>query len=320
MKNKHLVLLFLAVLALGLLARRLPWPLKQMLQTDLIAVDTAQVTQVAILHPDQSELLLERTEAGWAAAQDLRSVVVEAEKIEHILQALRSIRSLRIVKTRRPDTLGFSEKKHLQILVFRDSKIIEQFEIGDEHSENGQPATYIRLSRHEGIYLVENHLRGIFSKSLHYFRSPTVAQFDPQTVRAVMLEWPAQTPVFFEKNDSTRLWETPALAPVPHDSMLTWLSLFNRLNGSPFADHFDESRARKTWLQRTTLHLASSDSLVFRLFYVQPPELPEEITLAKKGLSTWVFHSSQNPSNFFAPTDTAQLRWMSHWLQPNQLR
>lgn len=322
MKNKHLVLLFFATVAVGLLARRSPWFKKNIFQTALIAVDTAGVTQISIFQPDQPELLFERTEAGWAAAQEIRSVGVRQEHIAPLLEALSEVRSLRIIQTNRADTLGFSENKRLQVVVFREKEILEQFEIGDEILENGLPATFVHLNRHEGIYLVQNHLRGIFTKNLNDFREKEVSGFDPATVDGIVLEWwkdglDIQYPVY--KNDSTGQWNPLGQSPpeLSNDTIQNWLQLFSRLNGSPFADNFDESRASETLISRITLRLVSSDSLVFRVFYVRPPDLPEEINLSKiKGLPVYVLHSSQNPLNFFAPPDTILLRRICLGLMP----
>jgi len=310
MKNKHLVLIFLGVLAVGVLARRSPWFKANVFQTDLIQLDTSAVTQISIFEPGQPELLLERTEAGWAAAQEMRSVTAQPAHIAPILTALLSVRSLRIVKTTRPDTLGFSEKNRLQVVVFREKEILDQFEIGYQTYENSQPATFIRLSRHEGIYLVEQHLRNVFAKKIGDFRENTVSRFEPAQVRAFEWERRDSMPVFFQKNDSTGSWEyLSKKQEMPDDSVQIWLNLFSRLNGSPFADHFDESRTRETFFRGMKMHLSDGDSLIFKVFYVKPPDVPEEIAAAKlTGLPLYVLHSSQNPSNFFAPKDTVLLR------------
>lgn len=324
MKNKHLVFLFLATVAFGLLARRSPWFKQNIFQTDLIALDTADVTQISIFQPGQPELLLERTEAGWAAAQEIRAVAVQAEHIAPVLAALSAVRSLRIIKTNRPDTLGFSENKRLQIVVFREKEILEQFEIGDEIVEHGQPATFIHLQRHEGIYLVQDHLRSIFSKHLNDFRENGVSGFKPADVKGIVLEcWENGLNIQYDiyKNDSTAQWnlhgqQSPEIS---NDTVQNWLQLFSRLNGSPFADNFDESHAHETLMGRITLRLNSSDSLVFRVFYVKPPDLPEELPLSKaKELPLYILHSSQNPVNFFAPADTLLLRRVCFGLIPEK--
>lgn len=314
MKNKHLVFLFFVTVAVGLLIRQAPWRKVSFFQTDLIGVDTAAATQISIFAPGRSELLIERTENGWAATQELHSVIVPPDQIAAMLTALAHVRSLRIVKTERPDTLGLSDSAIVRIAVFRDRKNLEHFGIGNEITENGQPATFIRLDAHGGFYLVEGRLRGVFYKEIGDFRSRSVARFDPAAVTQVAFRWPEDSireEFALQKNDSTGYWQAPgAPAPgIPDDTLQNWLQQFNRLNDSPFADQFDETRERKTFKRMVTLRFGDSDSLVVRLFYAKPPELPEEVAVLKAGqLPSYIVHSSQNPLNYFAPPDTALLR------------
>lgn len=314
MKNKHLILLFLATAAVGLLARRTPWFKANVFSTNLIELDTAQVTQISVFRPGQPELLLERTETGWVVAQELRAVHAAPEQVAPMLELLRAVRSLRIVQTERPDTFGFSEKAQIKIRVYQDKNLLEQFDIGNTTTENGQAATYIHLSRHEGIYLVQQHLRGIFDKKMADFRKKRLFTFDPASVHYVVFSWyqqegpDLQFPIY--RNDTTGQWEPLGEEPpvIADDTIRQWLGLFQRLNDADFADHFDESRSRETLLAQVELGFTNGDSLLLRLFHPRPPELPEEITTeGMKALPLYILHASQNPVNFFAPADTATM-------------
>ena len=121
MKNKHLVLLFVVTVAIGWMLRRAPWGTAQLFQTELIQVDTANLNQIRLVLPGQPELLLERTEAGWAALQEGRSAVVPAEDIQPMLTVLAAISSVRLVKTKDPDTLGLSAETGLRVTTFQDN-------------------------------------------------------------------------------------------------------------------------------------------------------------------------------------------------------
>lgn len=315
MKNKHLILLFLATAAIGLLARRTPWFKANVFSTNLIELDTAQVTQISVFRPGQPELLLEKTETGWVVAQELRAVHAAPEHMAPVLEALRAVRSIRIVQTERPDTFGFGENRRIKIRIYQDKNLLEQFDIGDETGENGQDATYIHLSRHEGIYLVQKHLRDIFSKTVDDFRENKVLAFEPASVRGIVFTWyqqesaDLQFPIY--RNDTTGQWEPLGQAPpvIANDTIQRWLGIIQRLNDAAFADHFDESRTRETLLGQVELDFSDGDSLVLRLFHTRPPDLPEEIATSRlKSLPVYVLHSSQNHLNFFAPADTATLR------------
>ena len=309
MKNKHLVLLFVATIAVGWLLRRAPWRAAQWFQTELIQIDTARLTQLRLLLPGQTELLLERTETGWAASQEGRSVVVPPAEMRPMLAALVAIRSIGVVKTRQPDTLGLAETAGLQVTVFEDGQPTEDFWIGREILKNQAPATYLRLAGHAGNYLVEQHLRQIFARRLEDFRSANICRFSPADVRTLTVEWPAQHWLLLLRRDSTGQWRNAETDSVRTDSAVqAWLRPLSRLQQRPYADYFDDSRAKETMCTRITLGFAApTPPLSLRLFQIDPADLPEnlsELYREKTLPARFVLHSSQNPHNYFALADT----------------
>lgn len=322
MKNKHLVFLFFATLVVGILVRQAPWKSARIFQTGLIRIDTAEVTQITLLLPPSTidakmadaELAIERNEGGWAATQGIRSSVAPLKQVSAMLEALSLVQSVRIVKTSLPDTLGLGITERLRVLVFHDSEQIEMFEIGRQVTEDGRPATYIRLVDHSGIYLVHGALRSIFLKNLNDFRETAIIDFDPNTVTGIRVKCRGDSALMvysLHKNDTTGFWNSPelSLTDIPDDSIQMRLQRLSLLNGSTFADNFDESRERETSWAQIALYLNPTDSILLRAFYMKPPDLPDEISMLKAGgLPLYVVHSSQNPYNYFAPADTLLLR------------
>lgn len=322
MKNKHLVFLFFATLVVGILVRQAPWKSASIFQTGLIRIDTAEVTQITLLLPPaaiddkmaDAELTMERNESGWAATQGIRSSVAPGQQVSLMLEALSLVQSVRIVKTSLPDTLGLGITERLRVQVFHETEQIEMFEIGREVMEEGRPATYIRLVDHGGIYLVHGALRSIFLKNLNDFRVTSVIDFDPNAVTAIRVKFPGDSAWMVYnliKNDTTGFWHSPEipLTDIPGDSIQMRLQRLSLLNGSPFADNFDESRERETAWAQIALFLNPTDSILLRAFYMKPPDLPDEISMLKAGgLPLYVVHSSRNPYNYFAPADTLLLR------------
>lgn len=310
MKNKHLVFIFLLTLALGLLARRLPWPMSEIFQADLIEVDTSALQSICISRPGSTELLLERTDIGWVAEQDGRPVQALDSDIQPLLEALAHIQTLRIVKTKQPDTLGLA--RAISVKAVWAGARQELFHIGYQTIENDVPATYIELDNQRGIYLVKRHLRDIFDKDAGHFRKNVALQFSADSIAHIQFFWSKQDSIsFLKKNDSLPVWEYGTRSK-PDDSVQLWLQLLPRLNGSLFADHFDDSRAKETLIASLTLQTQSGTApLELRFFYFAPPELPDDLSNLgnqRHHLSAWVLHSSQNPHNYFSITDTTLLR------------
>lgn len=309
MKNKHLVLLFIITLLAGWLVRRLPWRFSNIFQADLIEMDAQDLQSISIVRPGSAELLMERTDEGWMTEQDGRPVRVPVEIVDRMLQELSHVKTLRIVKTTRPDTVGLQAPIKVQAMLKNGRK--EVFFVGWQTFDQESPATYIELDHHDGIYLVKNHLYDVFDQDAARFRPASAFQLAVEDISEIRFFWNKQDSVtVVKKNDALPVWAY-GLVEWPGDSVHKWLKLLPRLNGTPFADHFDDSRSRQTLVTRISL-IGRQDStpLELEFHYLAPPEIPEdpEALAKRQNLSAWVLHSSQNPNNYFCINDTILLR------------
>jgi hypothetical protein len=312
MKNKHLVLLFAAALVFGLLLRGMPWGGSRLFETDLIKIDTSAVRQLVITLPEAAELSLERTEQGWAATQENRSVPVPVRVIQAMVASLAAIRSFSLVKSSLIDTMGLLERDAIRLDLWQGSKPPEALWIGKSGVQNGHPVTYLRIGNHDEIYLVGGDLHRLFDKTIADFRKNTVSEFKPNDVQSIRFEWPNCRPVVLVRRDSNGFWQTASndQASLPIDSVEQWLGMFQLLNTCPFADHFDGDAAIGSKMARITLY-AGSNELRFVFFHVPRPYLPEEYAEYRKSpqiLATYFLHTSQNPDNYFALPDTLLAR------------
>lgn len=309
MKNKHLVLLFLATLLVGLAVRRAPWRDSTFFQTNLLKLNSAEIQQVQITLPEQQTLFLLRGDTSWSVEQAERSVAVPSAEVLPMLEALADMRSIRIVKTRRPDTLGFTPGKAIQVSITLSDARQEVLSLGWETLENAQPTTFVHLPQHEGIYLVNNHLRNLFTKKLSDFRNSTIARFSPNEVLRFEVSGKALDTLAFQKNDSSGVWESERVSHIiPDESVQIWLTKIARIHGLRFADLFDDSHINETTHAQIRLQLKNQpEPLVLRIYYFQWP-----VTLEKQSrnpeANSFVIHSSQNPTNYFELTDTSLLR------------
>jgi hypothetical protein len=313
MKNKHLVLLFLLTLLVGLAVRQAPWKNATFFHTKLLPVDTVEVRRMDISVPGQSGLVLVRNDAGWLAEQQDRSAKVPPKVAQMMLAVLADLRSVRIAKTDQPDTLGFSRSTAIEIIIYYAHAPTEQLSIGWETIENSQPSTFVRLPRHKGIYLVENQLRAVFSKTLMDFRNAAVVQFEAAAVQHFSVFGQNLDSLSFQKNDSIGNWQSAALVQaVPNESVQQWLKKISGLKKLPFADLFDESHANKTIFAQINLTLSNqTEPLILKIYRLGITSLPEELPdkpLEKNQFAPYVLYFSQYPTTYYALSDTTLLR------------
>ena len=313
MKNKHLVFLFLFTLLIGLAVRRAPWRDTAFFQANLLKADTAAVQRIDIASPGHHGLILMRNELGWEAEQQGRSTRVPPDIAQKILAELGGLRSIRIVKTDRPDTLGFSQGTAIKMVVYYSNKETDFLSIGWETIENGQPATFVLLRRHEGIYLAENQLRAIFSKTLKDFRNAAAIKFNTADVRNFSIYGQNLDSLCFQKNDALGSWVSPLLGRTVSDSSVQkWLVKIASLQKLPFADLYDESHANKTFFTEIKFGLGGQTApLNLKIYRFKTTNLPEEMPdkpLDRSLFAPYVLYFSQYPTNYFALSDTSLLR------------
>jgi hypothetical protein len=312
MKNKHLVILFLAVLAVGLLTRGLPWRANNLFQTALLRIDTAGVTQISIWTPANPELLIEKTDNGWVASQRNRTILAPEALIREMLGAIATTESIQIIKPGMPDTTGLSAPDTVSLKIFSNDRLLDFLRIGRVITTNSGPATFVRVGAHAGDYLVKGDLKRIFNKNIDHFRQRTVLDFPLSQTRSLSWQFPNLAPIRFEKQDSLRVWQHSSRPDLnlSADSVDQWLLLLKRLNESQFADHFDDTRNAQTNVVNLTLS-DGSQQILLAFYHLQRPDLPDDPTeypSKQPLLATYFVKSSQNPANYFAITDSTLAR------------
>lgn len=321
MKNKHLVLLFLLVLASGFIARWLPIQYRSFFQTKLVKIDAAFVNRIVLEIPKQPALTFEKAGGKWIAEQGGRTTAVPNNEVAKLITQLAGITAFQTVKTALPDTLGFSPEQIIRVALSEPGGKTEQLEIGMDQYAVGQAVTYLRLPSHSGIYQVPGHLRKHFFRKLNDFRNKTVLQFDRDSIQKIGIQPAGKLPVYLNAADSLGRWLVANSAySIAADSVLSWLNIVKRLEHCRFADYFDESRSAETL--HTTIYLgqASGRFLTLRFFYVRPPNMPEDLSRARsadlQNLPVYIVQSSQNPANYFAVPDTLLAAYLCGGLLP----
>ena len=262
------------------------------------------------------DLLFERLEEGWGVEQEARSTVVQEAVVLEMLSGLTGIGTFELMKTGRPDTLGFVPDKALIVQIFQGKQALETLEIGDEGSTSAGDCTYIRLPEHNGLYRVPGHLRARFGRMLDDFRSRVFVNWTADAVQHIK----------FDFDGKFSLWRTDTAWDItvscgrysmPDESVEDWLNLFQQLNGLPFADYFDESWENEL-LYGTIELMVNKEVQTLRFFHGSPADLPDDIIGITRqrvnSLPAYVIHSSANPLNFFAVTDTGLIHRISRGL------
>ncbi len=309
MKNKHLILIFLCTLILGLLAKYAPWFKSDHFQVDLVRVKTVDLQRLAISLPGKSELVLESSDEGWVASQDDYAIRTPDSTVAPIMAALAQIRSLKIIHSDQRDTMLLLPAQSVHVEVRLKNGHRESFEIGREIWLQKQAATYIEIDRHEGIYLIDKHMRTVFTKSIDDFRNKTVLSFSGEKLRTFHIVRPGIDTVYFQKPDTSHLWygSTAGQLVLP-GPLQQWINKLLELNNLPFAAHSDEMMSADNLAASISLGVKDlEEPILIQIFNVRSKTTPERSlgrSKAHKNLPHYIVQSSQNNYSFFAIPDT----------------
>ncbi len=301
MKNKHLVLIFMSVLLLGFIFRRIPWHCRETVEAPLLKLPAEDIYRIRIDRADDTELLLERTTLGWTAEQNGRTVLLHPDTAQNLLRLLTQPIPLKQLDATDRRALN-ADDAPLFVHVHADRRPTLSLQIGPQFPTLDGPQTLVRFAQSKSLYRAHGTLRTPFDRTLDDFRNRQILPFPLYPICRIELQRP---------NDSIFVWEenhhpdSAGLALPPN--LQFWLNSVAQLRELPFADFFDESREKERLLLSAVLTSCSGQVLTLRFFALDPPDLPEDIELLLRQkiqtLPRYVLHSSANPTNYFALLD-----------------
>lgn len=240
--------------------------------TGLIELDTASVTSLSILPPNdpEGEFFLKREGRSWIASQGNRSVRAVHEAVEALLSRLVRIESHQVISVEKEDwdKYGVGPRQGLRVRVFQNGSLLEDFLVGYQDAA----FTYVRIWEDREVFAVRGMLQTGIWNGFAPFRSKVLLELDPQKVREVM--WEPQ-----DRDTVVVLEQTKG----------AYLDGLRRVSGESFADDFDP--VSMVGLLRGRLIFAGTEW-----------ESPVEVSYYVDTLSPnpFIFHSTQNPDNYFA--------------------
>ena len=306
MKNKHLVLLFLGTLLLGLLLRQFPWQKNATPAVDLLRIDSVSVDRIRLQFPNQPALNLQKDAAGWRLVWDeFREEILPSEPVNAFLHGLIPLKSTPAGADIDWESAGLKADQAIQVFL-RSSKREEGLLIGNSVVDAGQEYTYVALPGQQKIYRAPGRLLDLLTFKEQGRASADWCKFKPGAVRSIgtgLIGNPYRHWVF---QDSTQRWVADTLQA---DSLAVayWLQTLQQVKKAYPADFFDDSRVGQLPMSAIELEL-DSELLSLHFYYLRNPTVPEDLSrLQFKPLPQpcYIVQSSQQPNQWYALYDTS---------------
>ncbi len=283
MKNKHLVLLFLVVLACSKFLRDIPWPSGPEFRNAIVKIDSTAVRRIEIAQkPAGDTLFLEKIDSGWAASNGFRTCKMPQKMLSQIFQTLSEIKTVNILKSKLTEKWPFSPD--VAVAVFLENGKTEKFELGKIQTIN-----CLKMGNSPDIFEIEGNPAAAFQLNFNDLREKNLLQFSEKPV-SISFNYKELPPVFFKLEDGK--WVAPGGRLIILDeNFQPFFEKITALKNLPFADDFDENLEKELFFGKITFEFPTASPISLTGF-------------SGSEYGNFVLQSSQNIENQFLISDS----------------
>ena len=280
------ILVVLAVLYAGSYWLKNGSPGSQVLTTDLVRIDTAQITKIEI-EKSGSQIRVARQGGGWLlTTEENEEVSAEGNRVTNMIASLNRLVPSRVV-SRDPDKWRDYQVDSTgqRVQVYEGDNITMDLLIGRGNMQGQRTfITYVRPFDEDNVYVIENFSGSSVSANSASYRNKEVLSATVDSIRQLQFDYPGEAGFTLLKEDD--VWK---LNDSDVDSAQTadYLKELRRITSSSFVDK-QQPAASATPTSSITIRSNGSEDILLRLF-----EGPG---------GGQILHSSQNPDNYFADT------------------
>lgn len=261
---------------------------KPPLQTELIVLDTSQVSAIHLHLPQQADthIRLQREQTGWIASNGRRHVRALQPPIDALLNTLQRVSTMDVLATR-PEQwaeYGLEEEQATRVSIFVEHHLQRDFLVNSSGSEDG--LAWLRFVGEAEVYAVIDLQVALLQRPFRAYRPTTLLSVaDQAKIERFEYILPDTVLAFGRRGAGWQLNDSLDLDPARVNRYLQGL---RNVQGEHFADDFDDKDAADLRLHSLLLQVAGQDQpLLINVYLDSMRQLP------------YVLHSNQNPSAWF---------------------
>lgn len=248
MKNlntKVLIIVLIVLAAVFVLSRIFRSPgLESNLRKTIVALDTAQVTEVRIQPASSraSEIRLVKEGKNWNVTSGKMKSATDINSVKSTLGTLHDLRTQRLATRKKEKWETYKvDDKGTHVTVFEGLNKIADLNVGKTGFAQGggggygSAYTYVRLSDEDEVYTVDGFLESQFNRTFNDWRNKAFLRVNRDDITKITFKYPADSGFVLSKKDSVWMVDNEKADLPKVQSLLGQLSFKNM---SEFADGF----------------------------------------------------------------------------------
>ena len=297
MNNKNLFIILIVLLGIYGITRLTSNRQERSFDTDLISVDTTQVTAI-IIQPkgEEPEITLSKEGNAWLASNGQISATAQPGAVSSLLESLTEIKTNRIAAKKKEKWSEYEveEGNGTRVQVFKDKKLLEDFIVGrfsfNQQTRSG--TSFVRINEEEEVYAVEGFLTMNLSRDFNSYRDRSIFQLPTGAeITKLDLQYPDTLYQLVKVGGQWLLNSTQEA--LDSSAVANYLNVLQNISATDFADDFDETRAPDFFHQSITIHANNLQEPQTLSCYIDTTHTPP-----------FIIGSTQNREAYFASDTT----------------
>jgi hypothetical protein len=252
-KNRNLLIIFLILAALFVVTRFTSKKRSdRTLKTDIVQIDTSQVTSILLYPRAEHGIGLEfsKAPASWTVTREGLSASADMRNVNSLLGELSGLQTEQLVARSRESWSGYQVDDSLgtRIVVKEGNKTTLDLVVGrfhfqpppqnsyDPYRQNrGTGKSYVRLTGEEEVYSVEGFLAMSINQPFNRWRDQTITRINTSRLSRITFDYPADSGFVAQRNDAG--WMVAGIL-ADSASMETFVNGLSRKSHSEYANGF----------------------------------------------------------------------------------
>lgn len=180
----------------------------EVFRSQLVSVDTSQVTRIVIAPPSGGPLTLEKDQQEWRISSHAseQSYPADASRVSGAISRLNAM-NVTAVATRDPEkfTRYRVDSTGIQVSLYNGEELLSSIYVGAPQSGGQQSFNnYVRLDREDAVYAVDGLLESTFGREFEEWREKTVWEVDRSNISQLSFSYPADSSFVIDRTEGER--------------------------------------------------------------------------------------------------------------------
>jgi hypothetical protein len=252
--NRTLLIVFVVLLGIFLVSKFFFSDRKERnFRTDLVTLDTAQVTNIQIYPKDEEKITLQKESGQWTVQQGSISSQADQSAVMNLLTTLEDLKPQRLAATSKEQwsALDITDSAATRVVVAANGKEVADVYIGkfsinasaqqpmnpmQQQRQMPSATSFVRVGNEEEVYAIDGYQTMSINRGFSSWRDRTFIKLDQDNISQLAFTYAGDSSFTAAKTADAK-W---VIDGVQADSseMVNYLRTISNLTNSNFADNF----------------------------------------------------------------------------------